>query len=103
MAEIHITREHGLGLAEARELALRFAQAAQDKLEMQCHYEEGAAEDLLRFQRSGAHGALKVTPERFVLHAKLGMLLGMFRERIESEIAKNLDKLLAEKAKLRIS
>ena len=34
---------------------------------------------------------------RFELEAKLGFLLGMFKDKIEGEIVKNLDALLAEK------
>jgi hypothetical protein len=36
-------------------------------------------------------------PHAFELDAKLGFLLGAFRDRIESEIVKNLDALLAKK------
>lgn len=96
MAEIRITREHGLGLAQARQLALRWAEVAEQKLEMECTYETGAGGDVVSFKRAGASGQLLVAPEQFELHAKLGMLLGMFRGRIESEIVRNLDDLLAQ-------
>jgi hypothetical protein len=36
-----------------------------------------------------------VCGQRFELDAKLGFLLGAFKERIEGEIVKNLDDLLA--------
>ena len=49
----------------------------------------------MQFTRSGVNGKLKVTADRFELDAKLGFLLGAFKERIESEIVKNLDTLLA--------
>jgi putative polyhydroxyalkanoate system protein len=95
LADIHIVREHGLGLEQARRLALRWAQLAERKLDMECVYEEGKAADVVRFRRSGAHGELQVTGERFDLRARLGLLLGAFKSRIEAEIAKNLDELLA--------
>jgi putative polyhydroxyalkanoate system protein len=95
--EIHIVRDHELGLAGARKLAFQWAEAAERKLEMECTYEEGKASDVVTFTRAGVNGELKVTKNHFELNARLGMLLGMFRERIESEIVKNLDLLLAEK------
>lgn len=97
MPDIHITRNHHLGLATARKLAFRWAEMAEEKLGMECTYEEGKTSDLVTFTRSGANGELKVTKDHFELDARLGFLLGAFKERIESEIVKNLDLLLAEK------
>ena len=96
MADIRIVREHALGLERARRLALRWAEEAGRKLEMKCTYVEGKGHDTVRFERPGAHGELQVTKDRFHLHARLGLLLGVFRGRIESEIVKNLDELLAQ-------
>jgi putative polyhydroxyalkanoate system protein len=93
--DIKISRDHGLGLAAARKLAFRWAETAEEKLGMECTYEEGKTSDLVSFTRPGANGELKVTKDRFELHARLGFLLGAFRERIESEIVNNLDQLLA--------
>ena len=101
MADIHITRDHKLGLAAARKLAFRWAETAEEKLGMECTYEEGKTSDLVTFTRAGANGELKVTKDGFVLDARLGFLLGAFKERIESEIVKNLDALLAEKEPLK--
>lgn len=101
MSEIHITREHALGLAQARKLAFRWAETAESKLDMECVYEEGKTDDVVTFERPGAHGTLKVTKDRFELNARLGLLLGVFKGRIESEIVKNLDALLAEKEPLK--
>ena len=95
MPDIHITRQHHLGLAEARKLAFKWAETAESKLDMECVYEEGRTSDLVTFTRTGVNGELKVTKDSFVLDARLGFLLGAFKDRIESEIVKNLDKLLA--------
>ena len=97
MPDIHITREHSLGLPEARKLAFRWAEAAEEKFDMECTYEEGKSADLVSFTRSGVNGELKVTKDKFQLDARLGFLLGAFKDRIEGEIVKNLDLLLAEK------
>ena len=95
MADIHIVREHTLGLERARKLAFRWAEVAEKKLEMDCTYEEGKTHDVVHFRRPGASGELKVGKDRFQLVARLGLLLGVFKGKIESEIVRNLDQLLA--------
>lgn len=101
MANLHIRREHSLSLAAARKIAYSWAQEVETEFGMQCTYEEGAQEDWVRFTRSGVNGVLHVTADHFDLDAKLGFLLGAFKDRIEAEIVKNLDDLLAPKAAAR--
>lgn len=96
MADIHITRNHHLGLAGARKLAFRWAEEAEQRLDMECVYEEGKASDVVTFTRAGCNGELKVTKDKFVLDARLGVLLGVFKEKIEKAIVENLDELLAQ-------
>ena len=96
MAQIHIHREHQLGLPGARKVAWQWAEQAENEFDMSCTYQEGKKADDVQFTRSGVSGCLHVTEDRFVLDAKLGFLLGAFKERIESEIVKNLDALLAQ-------
>ena len=98
MADINITRQHGMSFSEARESAFRWAEQAEEKFAMECTYEEGKTSDACSFTRSGVTGTLTVDKETFELTAKLGFLLGAFKERIESEIVKNLDALIAGKA-----
>jgi putative polyhydroxyalkanoate system protein len=97
VADIHITRKHALGMAGARKLAFRWAEEAEEQLGLECVYEEGAATDHLKFTRAGVKGGIKVTKDHFVLDAHLGVLLGAFKDTIESKIVKNLDELLAAK------
>lgn len=97
MADIHITRRHSLGLPGARKLAFRWAEEAEQRLGMACTYEEGKTSDVVTFTRLGANGTLKVTKDHFDLEARLGVLIGAFKEKIETEIVKNLDELLAHK------
>lgn len=97
MADIHIERDHQLGMSGARKLAWRWAEQAESEFDMSCTYEEGDDGDEVQFTRSGVSGTLKVSAERFELDARLGFLLGAFKDRIESEIVKNLDDLLAQK------
>jgi putative polyhydroxyalkanoate system protein len=98
MPDIKISREHTLGLAAARKVAYKWAEDCEKKLDMECTYEEGKTADEVQFKRSGVDGTLKVTATGFDLHAKLGFLLGAFKGKIESEIEKNLDDLLAKSA-----
>jgi putative polyhydroxyalkanoate system protein len=95
MADIHIERAHGMSLAQARRNAQTWADKASQKFDLQCSYEAGQAADLLTFKRSGVSGTLTVTGELFELQAKLGFMLGAFKERIEAEIVKSLDSLIA--------
>jgi putative polyhydroxyalkanoate system protein len=97
MAQIHIHREHQLGLAGARKIAWQWAEQAEADFDMACTYEEGDDSDEVQFSRSGVSGTLKVSGDHFELEAQLGFLLGAFKDRIEGEIVKNLDALLASK------
>jgi putative polyhydroxyalkanoate system protein len=96
MANVHIEREHGLGLDAARKIAMTWAEHVEQEFSMECTYEEGDAADEVTFTRSGVNGSLHVGPSQFVLDAKLGFLLGAFKDRIEAEIVKNLDTLLSQ-------
>jgi putative polyhydroxyalkanoate system protein len=97
MANLHIVREHHLGHAAARKVAYAWAEQAEAEFGMECTYEEGKTEDMVTFTRSGVNGTLQVSKTGFTLEAKLGFLLGAFKDKIEAEIVKNLDTLLASK------
>jgi putative polyhydroxyalkanoate system protein len=98
MADIKISRKHELGLPEARKVAFQWAEDAEKKLDMECTYVEGKTSDQVQFVRSGVDGTLKVTATAFELQAKLGFLLGAFKDKIEGEIEKNLDALIKKKS-----
>ena len=97
MSHIKIHREHHLGHAAARKIAYQWAEQVETEFGMDCTYEEGPSVDEVTFKRSGVTGTLKVMHHAFELDAKLGFLLGAFRDKIEREIVKNLDTLLAKK------
>jgi putative polyhydroxyalkanoate system protein len=99
MADIHIERQHGMSLAQARKTAFKWAEQAEEKFDMECTYQEGSTLDEVSFKRSGVTGTLTVTKDAFELQAKLGFLLGAFKDKIEGEIVKNLDTLIAKGAK----
>jgi putative polyhydroxyalkanoate system protein len=99
MPDISIHREHKLGLAKARQVAWQWAEEVEKNFDMECTVLEGESSDTVEFERPGVKGQLLVAADRFELEAKLGFLLGAFSKRIESEIEKNLDALLAANAK----
>ncbi|HEY4956768.1 MAG TPA: polyhydroxyalkanoic acid system family protein [Caldimonas sp.] len=99
MADIHIHRAHRLGLARARKTAWQWAEAAEQKFAMECTVIEGTTSDVVEFKRAGVEGQLVVAADSFDLTARLGFLVGAFRQRIEAEIEENLDALLAASAK----
>jgi putative polyhydroxyalkanoate system protein len=92
--DIHIHRQHHLGLSEARKVAFGWAEKAEQKFDMECTYEEGDTEDRLQFKRTGVHGSLQVTGQHFEMTAHLGFLLGAFKAQIEAEISRQLDELI---------
>ena len=95
MPDIKIHRDHQLGLAKARKVAMQWAEDVEKKFEMECTILEGETSDTVEFTRSGVNGTLVVAADHFDLNAKLGFLLGVFSATIESEIERNLDALLA--------
>ncbi len=98
MPDIHIHRDHQLGLAKARKIAWQWAEEVEHKLQMDCTVIEGQTSDTVEFTRSGVSGRLIVAADHFDLEAKLGFLLGAFSKTIETEITKNLDAMLGAQA-----
>jgi putative polyhydroxyalkanoate system protein len=98
MPDIHIHRDHTLGLAKARKIAWKWAEEVEAKFAMECTVVEGEFSDTVQFTRTGVNGNLVVAATHFDLNAKLGFLLGAFSKTIEREIEKNLDALLSKSA-----
>jgi len=102
MADLHILREHSLGFAAARKIAFQWAEQAEQDFDMECTYVEGDDLDEVIFKRSGVSGMLQVSESKFELSARLGFLLGAFKDKIEAEIVKNLDQLLQPKVAAKV-
>lgn len=98
MPDIHIHRDHTLGLPKARKIAWKWAEEVEAKFGMECTVLEGEFSDTVQFTRTGVNGSLVVAADHFDLTAKLGFLLGAFSKSIEGEIEKNLDVLLSKSA-----
>ena len=98
MADLKLHRDHTLGLARARKVALKWAEDVEAKLDMECTIIEGDDEDELQFTRSGVDGRMIVAADHFSLEAKLGFLLKPFVGQIEAEVSKQLDEALAKES-----
>ena len=96
MADLHLHREHTLGLARARKVAMKWAEDVESKLDMECTMIEGDDEDVLEFTRSGVDGRMTVGATHFDLEATLGFLFKPFVGTIEAEVRKQLDEALAK-------
>ena len=96
MADLKLHRDHTLGLARARKVALKWAEDVEEKLDMECTIIEGEDEDVLEFKRSGVDGRMIVAATFFELEAKLGFLLKPFLASIEAEVRKQLEEALAK-------
>jgi putative polyhydroxyalkanoate system protein len=96
MAEIQLHRDHDLGLARARKVALKWAEHVEKQFDMECTILEGDTSDTVEFTRSGVSGSMEVSGTHFDLQAKLGFLLGAFAGQIEAEIQRQLDEALAK-------
>lgn len=95
MSDIHIHRDHALGLTQARKVAKTWMAEAESRFAMACDVTQGETSDTVHFTRSGVHGELIVAGDHFELTAKLGFLLGAFAGSIKEQIEGNLDELLA--------
>ena len=58
MAELHIRREHRLGLAKARKTAWQWAELAEEKFGLACTVIEGESSDVVEFSRTGFTGGI---------------------------------------------
>lgn len=96
MADLQLRREHNLGLARARKVALKWAEHVEKKLEMECTLIEGETSDTLEFKRSGVDGRMIVAADHFDVEARLGLMFRPFLGMIEAETRKQLDEALAK-------
>ena len=98
MPDIHIERNHTLGMQKARKVATQWAERVEKAHGVRCTHTHGRGEDIIQISRAGVHGTAKVTGQRFELHMKLGFLIGLFSQRISDGVAHELDALLGEAA-----
>ena len=91
MADILITRTHGLSLKQAKLAAQEVANELAEDYEVESEWQGNT----LNFWRTGVNGYLKVTGKQMIIEVKLGFLLAAFKPAFEQNINKRLDKLFA--------
>ena len=96
--DLHVERQHTLGLARARQVTDDWIQSAEQDYRMTCHLQRLEDKDIVTFKRTGATGQLLSAPDKFELDAKLGFLFKSFLPKIKQQIEQNLDKAIAEKS-----
>lgn len=106
MSEIHIERQHSLGLPRARSVATQWMAQARERWGLQFEHEAAAPEasteeDRLRFSGMGAEGTVQVGASRFVVQLSLGGLMAAFAPMVEDKMTRKLDALLAEEGAAR--
>ena len=98
MPDVHIEREHALGMARGRQVVAQWSERVQQAHGVQCNLTRGRAEDLTRFHRAGLDGILRLRARHVDLHIKLGFLMGLFSTRIGDAVSRELDALLGAAA-----
>ncbi len=88
MSRIRLRREHDLTPEEARQKVERVAEALAKRFDAECTWQG----DVLTIDHPGVQGRVTVGRNDVVVEAKLGFPVAMFRDRVDSELARVLDK-----------
>lgn len=91
MSEIHLQRRHKLGLQKAKEAAQKVADDMAESFDIASEWDGNA----LNFSRAGVSGRMKISRDKVVLEARLGLLLAAFKPRIEERLQKDFDRYFA--------
>lgn len=88
MSDISIRRPHALSIEEARASAERIAERLKKDFDLEYAWQR----HVLHFERPGVKGELHVTQSEVRLEAKLGLLFGFLKSRVEREVDAQFDK-----------
>lgn len=88
MSKIHLRREHELTPKAARKKVERVADMLAKKFDAECAWKG----DVLSVTHPSVNGKVTVGKNDVVVEAKLGFLVAMFRDRIDEELVRILDK-----------
>jgi putative polyhydroxyalkanoate system protein len=88
MSKIHLRREHDLTPKAARRKVERVAEALARKFDAACEWKG----DVLSVNHPSVNGKVTVGKNEVVVEAKLGFLVAMFRDRIDEELVRILDR-----------
>ena len=94
MADIEIKRIHNLGMKAARAAADRMADHLGTKFGLKGDWQG----NVLKFERPGVNGSLKISDKDMDLSVSLGFLLKAMKGSIETAVRHELDKLFPEKS-----
>ena len=88
MSKIHLRRKHDLTPKAAREKVERVAEALTRRFDAECTWKG----DVLSVDHPSVSGKVTVGKNDVVVEAKLGFLVAMFRDRIDAELVRVLDR-----------
>ena len=91
MSRIDVRRRHSMDHEHALRVADELAREMKSHYDFECHWEG----EKLRLRRSGVKGEVEVLPDEIGVHLELGMMLLPFRHRIEGEVVRQLEEILA--------
>lgn len=92
MSRIRLRREHDLSPQAAREKVERVADVIVKRFEADCEWQG----DVLSIRHPAVNGTVTLGRNDIVVEAKLGLMLAMFRERIDNELVRVLDREFPE-------
>ncbi len=90
MSTIHITANHTLGLASAKEQAEKLASELQDRFAVEYHW----SGDTIEFARPGASGKIVAEESMVTVDVELGLMLAGFKGEVEKQLKSFLDQNL---------
>lgn len=88
MSRIHLRREHDLTPKAAREKVERVVEALTKRFDAECTWKG----DVLSVDHPSVSGKVTVGKNDVVVEARLGILVAMFRDRIDAELVRVLDR-----------
>ena len=92
MSRIHLRREHDLTPKAARKKVERVAEVLASRFDAECQWNG----DVLSVNHPSVNGKVTVGKNDVVVEAKLGLLVAMFRDCIDAELVRILDKEFPE-------
>jgi putative polyhydroxyalkanoate system protein len=92
VSRIHLRRSHDLTAKAARERVNRMAAALSQKFDADCSWQG----EVLNIEHPNVSGTVTIGNDEIVVEATLGFLLAMFRDRVDDELVRILDKEFPE-------
>ncbi len=88
MSRIHLRRTHDLTNRAARQKVERIADVLAKRFDAACEWKG----DVLSIAHPSVNGQVTVGQNDIVVEAQLGFMLAMFRDRIDEELVRVLDR-----------